>query len=647
MASAAQPPLSQNQFQAAAHLLVRDLDLELQSGSTWSYDPKRNSITYDTAAIDRWPWARAMAALSHEAARARFTGVSGTECIERWLDRSTTRLLTRSGLAALVQTVDALRTDHLQMGRYPGVRNLMRWLYIEMVDASAYEEGSRTITTKFVLGLQHAWIKETWPDVPVPLRFEPIVNAAVREALPAVLTTVQHRDVSLMLEDLEKHLLPRYERLSLAGQTRAAVPARGPLAPDRHDPGKLVGTARRPGPKTGPHPQKAPDGPRTSARNQRPLPTDERGSDPEPEGPGTLSPDLTADAKSSEKLQHSVRSSTHRPARSLRRPRVASRRDPEPSKSIAPGVIQSPTPLHKPQIEYEAFDYPAAVRRLDPLIRSTLEGDGRRLGLAELMSRRRYGTFDPWRRPRTQRRSDRGEIDSEHPEHLLTDPSQAFVRGVRIPRADQQRDFANAILLDISGSMVQRGFPTRKFNRLVDSAVIFMEIHERLRIPYSVLSFSTTPVVHWRFDQSTWPGGRADGPSVRRPRDHSAIFRAMYSLEHRDTNDAPALKLAIRETRGNPGLKSVLVITDGISSDPAELRRLVEDLDRRNQAAPVTEQLKILAFGIGVLREEFAASYTQPSHTQARRSCLGVVVRDVAELPQLIGDAVAERLRTG
>lgn len=646
MVSAAQPPLSQTQFQGAAHLLVRDLALELQSGSTWSYDPKHNSITYDTKAIDRWPWARAIAALSHEAARARFTGMSGADSIERWLDRSTTPLLTRSGLTALVQSVDALRTDHLQMARYPGVSDLMRWLYVELADASANEEVSGTIATKFILGLQRAWIKETWPDVLVSLSFEPMVNEAVGEALPAILTAVRHRHVDLMLEDLAKHLLPVYERLSMADQTRAEAAASGPLAPDLHDPGKSVGTTKRPGPKTAVPTQKAPDGSTTSSETQRPLPDDERGDDPGPEEPGTRPPGLMADTKPSRKLRNSVHSSTHRPARSRQGPGVASEHEAAPSKSSAARVEQTPAPLPKPPIDYEAFDYPSAVRRLDPLIRSTLEGDERRLGLAELMSRRRHGTFDPWRRPRTQRRGDRGEIDSEHPEYLLTDPSQAFVRGVRTPRADQQRDFANAILLDISGSMVQRGFPTRKFNRLVDSAVIFMEIHERLRIPYSVLSFSTTPVVHWRFDQNTWPGGRADGPNGRRPRDHSEIFRSMYSLEHRDTNDALALNLAISETRGNPGLKSVLVITDGISSDPAELRQLVEDLDRRNQAAPVTEQLKILAFGIGVLREEFAASYTQPNHTQARRSCLGVVVRDVAELPQLIGDAVAERLRT-
>ncbi len=45
----------------------------------------------------------------------------------------------------------------------------------------------------------------------------------------------------------------------------------------------------------------------------------------------------------------------------------------------------------------------------------------------------------------------------EHPDRLVTAPDRAFLKGVRVPRADRQRDFADAILLDISGSMVQRG----------------------------------------------------------------------------------------------------------------------------------------------------------------------------------------------
>ena len=156
---------------------------------------------------------------------------------------------------------------------------------------------------------------------------------------------------------------------------------------------------------------------------------------------------------------------------------------------------------------------------------------------------------------------------------------------------------------------------------------------------------STLTLVHRRFEQNTWPSGRVDTQGGARPRDHSEIFRSMYALEHRDTNDARALQLVIGETRGNPGLKSVVVITDGISSDPAELRHLVNDLDRRNHAPPLTEQLRILAFGVGVVREEIEAAYARQSNGRAGRSCLGVVVREVSELPQLIGQAVAEPLR--
>ena len=194
-----------------------------------------------------------------------------------------------------------------------------------------------------------------------------------------------------------------------------------------------------------------------------------------------------------------------------------------------PGLISYLRKGRGPQVDYDAFDYLAAVRKLDPLIRESIHGSGRRRGLAEIMDRRRHGAVDPWRRPRKQRRGDTGEIDLEHPERLITDPASAFLRGVRVAREDRQRDFASAILLDISGSMVQRGFPTKKFDRLVEAAVIFIEIHERLGFPYAVLSFSTEAVLHWRFEQSAWTAAGIPSEAAYRPRDHSQIVRTSTS----------------------------------------------------------------------------------------------------------------------
>ena len=106
-------------------------------------------------------------------------------------------------------------------------------------------------------------------------------------------------------------------------------------------------------------------------------------------------------------------------------------------------------------------------------------------------------------------------------------PEQAFLKGVRAPRADHQKDFAAIILIDVSGSMVAKGYSTRKFDHTVDAAIIFSEIHERLRIPYQMMAFSEEV---WRlrtFDECAFfnSGCRqrthvhAEGPQRRLSRD--------------------------------------------------------------------------------------------------------------------------------
>ena len=310
-----------------------------------------------------------------------------------------------------------------------------------------------------------------------------------------------------------------------------------------------------------------------------------------------------------------------------------------------PGLISTLRKGDGTQVNYETFNYISAAEKLSPLIHEAIYGTRQRSGLAEIMNRRRHGAVDPWRRPRKMRSRETGEIDLEHPERLITDPTQAFLHGIRIAREDRQRDFANAILLDISGSMVQRGFPTKKFDRLVDAAVMFIEIHERLKIPYAVLSFSSTTTVHWRFNESVWTSASIASASKYQPRDHSRIFRTLYALDHRDTDDANAVTRAVSETLPQKGLKSVLVITDGISSNPAELRRVLTDIDRRNQNLPPSQTTKILAFGIGVAQKEFKTTYMPYSSGRPLRCCYGETVHDISLLPTLIRNCVDRRIR--
>ena len=193
--------------------------------------------------------------------------------------------------------------------------------------------------------------------------------------------------------------------------------------------------------------------------------------------------------------------------------------------------------------------------------------------------------------------------------------------------------------------MVQRGFPTKKFDRLVEAAVIFIEIHERLRIPYAVLSFSTEAVVHWRFEQSVWTAAGIPSEAAYRPRDHSQIVRTIYTLDHRETDDAGAMRRALTHIQPQAGLKSVIVITDGISSDPAQLRRVLTDLDRRNRNGPGGQATKVLAFGVGVLRTEFERAYMPRIDGRPLGACFGEIVHDSQLLPTLIRNAVDQRIR--
>ena len=93
------------------------------------------------------------------------------------------------------------------------------------------------------------------------------------------------------------------------------------------------------------------------------------------------------------------------------------------------------------------------------------------------------------------------------------------------------------------------------------------------------------------------------------------------------------------------GLKSVLVITDGISTNPAELRRVLTDIDRRNQNIPPLQATKILAFGIGVAQNEFETSYMPYSSGKPLRCCYSETVHDISLLPTLIRDCVDRRIR--
>ena len=651
MAWSDEPRLTTEQFELAGRLVLSDLPVRLEAGPWWAYRPAQEVVDYPRALLSEWPPELMVAGLAHEAAEVRFTGKAGAMATARWIERHANAALSAAALTLLVNVVNDMRVNRLHIARYPGIARLFRRLYGRGVELEPMSDmqgirdtGGAPLHHQFLDAHIHAWTERQWPGS----RAAPVLDRPAAAAFEATLESVQRAaacaQVSELLEELTDEVLPAYRSLVTAEQEarrQAAERARPKTrAPDDSDPGVTP----------------TEDQPDASDDSEPGAPADMQGAGDETEEPAE--PDREAPGGMTRPLQSRRRDGAReapadrRPAsitqgqqRRWSRRQVRDRVLSSTGESWHPGLISYLRKGRGPQIDYEAFDYLAAVRKLEPLIRESIHGSGRRRGLADIMDRRRHGAVDPWRRPRKQRRGDTGEIDLEHPERLVTDPASAFLRGVRVAREDRQRDFASAILLDISGSMVQRGFPTRKFDRLVEAAVIFIEIHERLRIPYAVLSFSTEAVLHWRFEQSVWTAAGIPSEAAYRPRDHSRIVRTIYKLDHRETDDAGALRRALTHIQPQPGLKSVIVITDGISSDPAQLRRVLTDLDRRNRNGPGGQATKVLAFGVGVLQAEFERAYTPRIDGRPLGACYGEIVHDSRLLPTLIRNAVDNRIR--
>ena len=640
--------LSTEQFELAGRLILSDLPVRLEAGPWWAYRPAQGVVDYPRALLSEWPLELMVAALAHEAAEVRFTGKAGAMATARWIERHASAAVSAAALTLLVNVVNDMRVNRLHMARYPGVTRLFQRLYGRSVElepltdmSGIRDTGGVPLHHQFLDAHIHAWTERQWPGERAAPVLDPPAASAFKATLAPVRGAAACAEVSALLEALTDEVLPAYRSLVAAeheARRQAAEQARAKTsAPDTSDPGVSPPTdEEEPSPTVDDSGSDAsgvsrdepaerdPDAP--DARSQ---PLQSRRRDGAPQAPADRAPASITQGQ------------RRRPSRQQVRDRVLS----STGESWHPGLISHLRRGRGPQIDYEAFDYLAAVRKLDPLIRESIHGSGRRRGLADIMDRRRHGSVDPWRRPRKQRRGDTGEIDLEHPERLVTDPASAFLRGVRVAREDRQRDFASAILLDISGSMVQRGFPTRKFDRLVEAAVIFIEIHERLRIPYAVLSFSTEAVLHWRFEESVWTAVGIPSEAAYRPRDHSQIVRSMYKLEHRETDDAGALRRALTHIQPQLGLKSVIVITDGISSDPAQLRRVLTDLDRRNRNGAGGQATKVLAFGVGVLRAEFERAYTPTIDGRSLGACYSEIVHDSRLLPTLIRNAVDHRIR--
>ncbi len=623
------------EIELVGRLILGDLPVALLPGAWWSYLPSQEVIFYPQHLLTEWTSWQMTGAMCHEAAEARFTGKDGSSDVARWLRRASKLGLSAPSAQLLVNTVNDMRVNRLYMERYPGSEAFLRALYEE--DPGMHAKDDLRIPPELDLGryrpLHHDyvdavslfWIESVWPGSAKGPKLPSEVSAALRKTWRDIEKAAACDAISQMLAILEKKVVPAYADLVSQWKPEELIDA----ASNSDD--------------------------RESSEDDSQLPKEETPSGGEPL-PGESASGQAVSLGGAGSSLRQIKSLPKVTAASVRMrsmpasgagvvkrgaPTEAERRSIDP---LSAAVVQQLRRKADERIDYTKFDYIEAVSRLEPKIAETIDGDGRRPGLAEIMDRRRHGSSEAHRRPRKQRLGDQGEINLDNPERLVVEPSIAFLKGVRVPREDRQRDFASSILLDVSGSMVQKGYPTRKFDRLVETAILFMEIHERLRIPYEVTAFSSDITSLLPFSKS---GVTAMPASLRdyKPKDHSNVFRSLYELDHKDTDDSTALRSAIENGSKEKGLKSIFMITDGISSDPAELRRALIDLDRRNRNSSERQRMKVLAFGIGVVKSEFDEAYQATRNGKPLNSCSGVVVDELNLLPGHVGAAVDERIR--
>ena len=193
--------------------------------------------------------------------------------------------------------------------------------------------------------------------------------------------------------------------------------------------------------------------------------------------------------------------------------------------------------------------------------------------------------------------------------------------------------------------MVAKGYSTRKFDHTVDAAIIFSEIHERLRIPYQMMAFSEEVCNLRAFDECSFTTQVVANERTYTPKDLSGVFRAMYEQPHKKTDDAGALRQAVRDVQQQKGFKTILVLTDGISSNRRKLQEVLFNVERRNGMVGAGDALGIIVFGIGVPGDALNESYIVEADGRFLRCLQTVVAPDAARLPRMIQTTVERRIR--
>ena len=615
------------ELETVARLLLQDQRVRIVPGAWWAYVPDRQEVIYPPNLLGEWPPARSLGALCHEVAEVLFSGPAAVPAFNQFARWAESQGCAARSAELLLNAVNDLRVNRLYLEQFPGSRRFLVELYrgttlLAMDDVDQRGRERQPLPHHaFITAMIQRWSAELAGSVyrPPP---DDRVRQAIEQSWPAVLHASSCRALDALLAIVERNIFPIYQNLVAAShealQRAAAAPPEGEESPS-----------------FGENPE---DAAGTEAEVEA-LENDSS-ADIEPTTPiilldteGTVSADEQEDHPS----PPPAATGTARPIEKTDRA------------GWTGGIIQrfrrigqrgrnAPT--------YEEFNYIEAVRRLAPQIDRVLNGSDGREGLIAILNRRRFGTLDPWRRPRRWRRGDSGEVDPDHPENLVLSPATAFLKGRRQPRDDSQKDFADVILLDISGSVVQRGYRSRKFDQLIDTMVVFCEIHERLKIPYELIAFSDHVTVLRSFDECRFESQQIDPSSAYVPKDLSYLVREMYLAEHAETREVPGLDRAIADLSEQRGLKTIFMVTDGISSDRSALAERLREIERRNQVVPRNERLMVLAFGVGLAEEEFRRSYQPEIDGQPIQCATGQLVRTVENLPAIVCESVDRRIRT-
>lgn len=621
--------LSPSDLEAVARLLLQDRPIRVVAGAWWSYYPERNEVAYPPNLLAEWPSVRSIGALCHEIAEVLYSGSDAVAVFRAFGDAAEAVGVERTSADLLLNAINDLRVNRLYLQAYPGARRFLAGLYrAETLVPKTDVPGRRgaplphhhfldAITVRWAAALHGA----TAPAID-----DDRVRRAVELSWPALSRAVES-DALVDLADLvRREVLPVYRALLGAGkdQTQNAETA----DPEDLDPP-----------------------PRTSAGEEEEggegLNADDlqllARNSPMDDGPAESWVLLTDES-------HAAESESNGHARPAPAAPPGDHRPPPspPGAAWSGGIVQKFRRVGRrsqTSTAYEDFKYLEAVRRLGPQIDAVLHGSPGRDGLIAILNRRRFGTFDPWRRPRRRRHGDSGDIDSDRPENLLLTPSLAFLKGQRQNRDDSQKDFAHAILLDVSGSVVQRGYRSRKFDQLIDTLVVFCEIHERLKLPYELIAFSDRARVLRSFDQCQYDNLQIEPSSAHVVKDLSDVVVEMYRAEHGETHETHALDGAVADLVEQRGLKTIFMVTDGVSSDRIALTERLVDLERRNLVVPPSERLQVLAFGLGLAEDEFNLSYQPEVDGQPIQCSSGKLVPNVDALPTIVCDAVDKRIR--